>query len=440
MKNALISMYGKCGSLEDAHQIFQQMRTNQRNQITWNAMISAYGQHGQAKEVFKLFEMMKQEGIEPDEFTWIILMTACANVGAFELGKKLHQELVECGIKMSVDMKNALISMYGKCGSLEDAHQIFQQMRTNQRDQITWNAMISAYGQHGQVKEAFRLFHEMQNEGITPDGVTFSAVLNACSHGGFVEEALACFDSMKSRFNVTPSVMHQTSVVDVLGRAKRLDEAEEFIRKMDKPDVVTWTTLLGACRVHGDLERAKRVAESGLRLDPQCSSIYVLLSNIYQAAGHFTDAEQVRNMMKENQVKKIPGQSWIEIDGQVHSFVVNDQTHPRTPDIYSELESLSAEMTQAGYVPDMSFVLHDIKDEEKEHLLCSHSEKLAIAFGLISTLPGSCLVIVKNLRLCGDCHSSTKFISKIRHREIIVRDAHRFHHFKDGECSCQDYF
>jgi pentatricopeptide repeat protein len=255
-----------------------------------------------------------------------------------------------------------------------------------------------------------------------------------------VEEGLRLFDSLHS-YNITPSLDHYTCLVDLLARAGQLDKAESLIHDAPfQPDVVMWTTLLGAARHHGDVERGERVAKRILELDPRNTAAYVLLGNIYAAFGRFEDRDRIRELMKEHAIRKIPGQSWIEVNGEVHRFFVHDQRHPRRREIYLELEKLSTEMRRAGYVPDTNFILHDVEEEEKEHLLCYHSEKLAIAFGLITTPPNSPLIIMKNLRVCGDCHTDTKFISKLRNRLIIVRDVNRFHHFQDGKCSCGDYF
>ena len=310
----------------------------------------------------------------------------------------------------------------------------------NQRDVISWNAMIAAYSQHGYGKEALDLFHRMQQEGVNPDDITLISVLNACSHVGLVDEGLHIFDSMKNH-NVTPTIQHFTCVVDLLGRAGRLDDAENLIHKMPfQPDSVTWMTLLGACRGHNDVNRAKHVAEHILELDPQDPSGYVLLSNIYASSGQWNEQLNVRKMMKDRGVKKKPGQSWIEINGKIHSFIVADESHEEITKIHSKLDEIYGRMKNIGFKSDTSFVLHDVEDEEKEQHLCHHSEKLAIGFGLINTPPGTRLHVFKNLRVCGDCHSVTKLISQLEQREIIVRDTNRFHHFKDGKCSCQDYW
>ena len=328
--------------------------------------------------------------------------------------------------------------MYAKCGSMDDACSVFDSMQS--RNVISWNAMIAGYAQNGNGKEALELFQQMQQEGVKPNSVTFVALLNACSHAGLVDEALHYFNAMNDQYQVLRDVTHYNCLVDVLGRAGRLEEAENLIRTMEQPNIVTWTTLLGACRWNNDIERAERAAENALKLDPKNASIYVLLANIYAVAGRWDDEKEVRFRMEREGIKKIPGQTWIEINGEVHTFFVDDKSHERLSEIKAELKILYDEMRESGYIPNTKFVTHNMTEEEKEHHLCSHSEKLAIGLGLISTSPGTPLLITKNLRVCPDCHSATKAISKLRNREITVRDANRFHHFKNGECSCKDYW
>jgi hypothetical protein len=230
-------------------------------------------------------------------------------------------------------------------------------------------------------------------------------------------------------------------MVDLLGRAGRLEEAKDFVQKMPmKPNTAVWSCLLGACRKHNNTEIGQYVAEHIFELDPTNATPYVLLSNIYAAAGKWSDIERIREMMKDRGVRKSPGCSWIEVNKEVHAFLVGDRSHPQIQKIYEKLERLSCEMRVAGHVPDTTFVLNDVKEEEKEQILSHHTERLAIAFGLLNTPPGATIRIIKNLRVCGDCHSATKIISKIVTRKIIVRDANRYHHFKDGQCSCGDYW
>jgi pentatricopeptide repeat protein len=249
------------------------------------------------------------------------------------------------------------------------------------------------------------------------------------------------FDCMRQEYGITPDAQHSACMVDLLGRAGQLDEAHDFIKKMPiQPDIGVWGALLAACRIHCNLELGAYAAKILFELDPENPGYYVLLSNIYAAAGKWDDAATFRTLMKERGLKKAPGCSLIEVNNTVNTFVVGDRSHPQTEKIYATLETLVGKMEEAGYIPNTDFVLHDVDEEAKEHMLGTHSEKLAISFGLIHTSPGTPIRIMKNLRVCGDCHNMTKFISKICKREIIMRDLKRFHHFKDGVCSCGDYW
>lgn len=241
--------------------------------------------------------------------------------------------------------------------------------------------------------------------------------------------------------SIKPTVKHYACMVDLFGRAGRLEEALKFIESMPfEPDFVIWGALFCACRAHKNIEMAELASERLLQLDPKHAGSYVFLSNIYAGAGRWEDVERVRNTMKSRHVEKPPGWSFIEVQGRVHSFIAGDQSHVLTEGIYRKLEELAACAKEQGYIPNTGWVLHNIEEEEKEDALGSHSEKLALAFGLISTPSGSVIRIVKNLRVCGDCHSLMKFASRMFEREIVLRDIKRFHHFKDGACTCGDYW
>jgi len=306
--------------------------------------------------------------------------------------------------------------------------------------------MISVYGQHGKGKEAVSLFEKMQFEGLQPNETTVTRILNACSHSGLVQEALDIFYNMASKFNIKPGISHCTCIVDILGRAGRLEDAENFIRNYMKkeqiePNIATWMALLGACRKYKDIERAEQVAQFIMDLDPKDASVYVLLSNIYAECGDMNKREELRTLMDKKCIKKIPGISRVDVNGKIYEFLSDDNLHPNIKEIHEELELLLEDMLKAGYNPDTSCVTRNVEgEEEKKELLCRHSEKLAMAWAMMNTAPGTTIRITKNLRVCGDCHTATKFISKIRNREIIVRDASRYHHFKDGKCSCGDYW
>eukprot|EP01018_Ginkgo_biloba_P037493 Gb_02032 [translate_table: standard] len=434
---ALIDMYAKCGRVEDACQVFSDM--SKRDVVAWTAMIAGYAQNGRADEALKLFHEMQRAGVQPDLVTMVRLLSACAHLGALQQGKWIHDYIIRSGFELDISVGNSLVAMYAKCGNIEIAHQVFDNM--SERDVISWNTMIAGYGMHGHGEDALALFSQMKQACVLPNHITFISVLSACSHAGLVDEGCQYFDDMITDYCITPSVKHYACMVDLLGRAGHLDEAYDFITKMPlEPDAAVWATLLGSCRIHCNVELGERVAEHLFLLEPEDAGYYILLSNIYAAAGRWDDVAKVRTLMKGRELKKTPGCSTIEVDNKVHAFLVEDRSHPQSEQIYAALETLAGQMEAAGYVPDTKFVLHDVDEEIKEHMLCNHSEKLAIAFGLISTSPGTPIRITKNLRACGDCHSATKFISKIVGREIIVRDANRFHHFKNGLCSCGDYW
>eukprot|EP01018_Ginkgo_biloba_P034142 Gb_28028 [translate_table: standard] len=435
--NALVAMYAKCGSIKVARQLFDKIP--ERDVVSWNAMISGYVQNGHAHEAFSLFTRMQLADMTPDSVTMKSVLPACTYIAALQKGKWIHGYIIRSGFISDVAVCNAIIDMYAKCGSIEFARHLFDEM--SDRNVVSWSAMIAGYGMHGRGEDALELFSLMQQADVKPDDVTFVCVLSACSHAGLVDEGWRYFDSMIGDYCIKPRVEHYACIVDLLGRAGHLDEAWSFIEKMPlKADAGVWGALLSACVIHCNIELGEQVAVRIIDLDPKNAGRYVQLSNIYAAAGRWDDVAKVRTMMKGKGLKKTPGCSMIEINNKVHAFLIGDRSHPQSDKIYAMLESLTGLMEEAGYVPNTDFVLRDVEEEVKEHILCSHSEKLAIAFGLINTSPGTPIRITKNLRVCGDCHCATKFISKIVSREIIVRDANRFHHFKGGLCSCGDYW
>eukprot|EP01018_Ginkgo_biloba_P005616 Gb_23023 [translate_table: standard] len=435
--SALVDMYAKCGSIEIARTLFDEMP--QHDVVSWTAMMAGYAQNGHGEKALKLFRQMQLAGVKPNSKTFVGVLPACANLAALEQGTEIHEKIIRSGFQSYIFVANALVDMYAKCGSIENARHLFDKIP--QRDVVSWNAIISGYAMHGCGKEAIELFEQMQHSCTNPDHVTFVSVLSACCHAGLVDKGWQYFDCMSQNYHITPAMEHYGCMVDLLGRAGHLDEAQEFISKMPKkPDATVWRCLLAACRIHNNLELGERVAEQFLALDPEHSAPYVLLSNIYAAAGRWDDIEKVRKRMKDRRIKKKPGCSWIEVNNQVYAFLAGDRSHPQTQKIYAKLDILSGQMKAAGYVPNTRFVLNDVEEEQKERILCYHSEKLAIVFGLINTSSSTTIRIIKNLRVCGDCHSATRFISKIFAREIVIRDANRFHHFRDGQCSCGDYW
>ncbi|KAG0581800.1 hypothetical protein M758_3G008300 [Ceratodon purpureus] len=435
--NALIHIYAKSGSIDDARLIFDGLM--ERDVITWNAMIGGYAGIGRGHEAYELFLQMQREGFVPNATTYLSILNASASPGALEWVKGAHDHACQGGLESNLRVGNALIHMYARSGSIDSARLVFHRML--ERDVITWNVMIGALAQHGYGHEALQAYKQMKTEGFKPNELTFVAVLSACSHAGLVDEGRRQFLAMTQDYGIRPSVVHYTCMVDVLGRSGCLEEAKLFIQNMPiEPDGAIWGALLGACRTHGNVELAELAAEERFRLEPKDSSAYILLSNIYASAGRWDQVSLLRTLMQERDIRKEPGRSWIEVAGKIHHFVVGDTSHPETKEIYAEQKKLFERMKAQGYSPDTRLVLHDIDEEDKELALCSHSEKLAITYGLMRTPPGEAIRIFKNLRVCSDCHTATKFISKVTGREIVARDANRFHHFKDGVCSCGDYW
>ena len=434
--SALIHMYAKCGSIEDAAVVFDRMK--ERNIITWTVMIGAYAGRGRGVEAYYLYLKMKEEGFQPNAVTYVSLLNDCGSAGALEWVKDVHRHILEEGHESDVRVGSALVHMYAKSGSIEDAELVFERME--ECDVMTWNIMIGGLGQHGRGQDALELFGKMTADGLVPDAYSFVALLSACSHAGLVDEGRQVFCAMKD-YGVEPTVVHYSCMVDLLGRTGLLEETKRFISSMPvEADAGTWGALLGACRTYGNVELGELAAKEVIKLEPADASPYVLLSNIYAAAGQWDQVSFIRHMMQERGIRKEPGVSWIEISNKVHRFVVGDRSHPEAKEVYDVLNNLSDKLKAEGYIPDTRLVLRNIDEEQKVHALCAHSEKLAIAYGLMHTPRGMPIRVFKNLRVCSDCHTATGFISKVTGREIVTRDANRFHHFKDGVCSCDDYW
>ncbi|XP_077215433.1 tetratricopeptide repeat (TPR)-like superfamily protein [Tasmannia lanceolata] len=435
---AMITCYAKGGDLSKSQKLFDAME--ERDVVCWNVMIDGYTQHGLPDQSLALFrEMLSAKDVRPNEVTVLSVLSACGQLGSLESGKWLHSYIEANKIKFSVRVGTALIDMYCKCGSLDDACSVFDKIVD--KDVVAWNSMIVGYAIHGLSQEALQLFSRMRGWSFQPTDITFIGVLNACSHAGLVEEGRGFFRLMKDEFGIEPKIEHYGCMVDLLGRAGLLEEAYELVKNMEiEPDPVLWGSLLGACRLHKNIALGENIAEFLVDKGLANSGTYILLSNIYAAAGKWEEVARVRTMMKDSGIRKEPGCSLIEVSNKTHEFVAGDLKHPESKEIYDMLEELNGLLKAQGYSPKTEIVLHDIKEIEKERVLEVHSEKLAIAFGLISTRPGTTIRIVKNLRVCSDCHAVTKLISKITGRKIILRDRSRFHHFVDGSCSCRDYW
>ncbi|XP_059649041.1 pentatricopeptide repeat-containing protein At3g03580 [Cornus florida] len=435
--NALVDMYAKCSGMEDALKIFEGMKT--RDIVTWNTIIAACLHSENSSLGFRMISRMRTEGMVPDVATMLVTLPMCSLLAAKRQGKEIHGYSFKLRFESHVPIGNALIDMYSKCGSLKNSLLVFEQMKT--KDVVTWTASIFAHGMYGEGKRALRAFKEMEATGVIPDHIAFLAIIFACSHSGLVAEGRACFDRMKKDYNIEPKIEHYACMVDLLSRSRLFAEAEEFVLSMPlKPDASIWGALLSACRASGDIKIAERVSERIIELNSDDTGYYVLVSNVYAELGKWDQVRMIRKSLKARGLRKDPGCSWMEIRNRVYVFGTGDSSFEQHEEVNKFLEILAGLMAKEGYVADLQYVLHDVEEDEKRDMLCGHSERIAIAFGLLNTKPGTPLQVMKNLRVCGDCHTVTKFISKITQRELLVRDANRFHLFKDGICSCGDYW
>lgn len=432
-------MYAKAGKICEAHRVFEVLP--ERDVVSCTAIISGYAQLGHDEEALNLFRRLQREGMRSNYVTYASVLTALSGLAALDLGRQVHGQVLRAKLPFYVVLLNSLIDMYSKCGSLPYSRRIFDSM--SEKTVISWNAMLVGYSKHGMGREAVELFKLMKEENrVKPDGVTFLAVLSGCSHGGMEDRGLEIFyDMINQKDGFKPEIEHYGCVVDLFGRSGRVEEAFEFIKKMPfKPTAAILGSLLGACRVHQKVQIGDFVGRQLLEIEPENAGNYVILSNLYASAGRWEDVRTVRKLMLEKAVKKEPGKSWIELDQTLHAFHASDRSHPRRTEVSAKVRELSIKMKEAGYVPELSCVLHDVDDEQKEKILQGHSEKLALAFGMICTSEGTPVRIIKNLRICVDCHNFAKFLSKVYGREVCLRDKNRFHHIVAGTCSCGDYW
>ncbi|ONK57859.1 uncharacterized protein A4U43_C09F4940 [Asparagus officinalis] len=442
VQNALIDMYSKCKSFDAANSIFDSIAMAERNVVTWTVMIGGYAQHGDANLALHLFSQMLLNPISvaPNAFTISCALMACARLSVLRFGKEIHAYVIRNRYEYPMlFVPNCLIDMYSKCGDIDAARRVFDGMP--QKNDVSWTSLMTGYGVHGHGDDAILVFEAMQEAGLVPDGITFLVVLYACSHSGMVDLGLKYFNNMYKDYGVVAGAEHYACAVDLLGRAGRMDEAWEMIKSMPmKPTAVVWVALLSACRTHAKVELGEYASEKLLELESDNDGSYTLLSNIYANAQRWRDVAQVRCLMKKTGIKKRPGCSWIQGKKGTTTFFVGDRSHPQSEQIYALLRTLIERIKALGYVPQTDYALHDVDDEEKSYLLSEHSEKLALAFGVLTVSPGMPIRITKNLRVCGDCHSAITFISMIIEHEIILRDSSRFHHFKKGSCSCGGYW
>ncbi|KAL7114529.1 hypothetical protein ACP275_04G126700 [Erythranthe tilingii] len=432
----MIDMYSKCGNIDDARCVFDMMR--EKTTVGWNSIIAGYALHGYSEEALSMYHEMQDSGAKMDHFTYSIIVRVCTRLASLEHAKQAHAGLVRNGFGSDTVANTALIDFYSKWGRIEDARNVFDRMP--HKNVVSWNALISGYGNHGRGAEAVELFERMVREGMVPNHITFLAVLSSCCYSGLSDYGWGIFQSMSRDYKVKPRAMHYTCMVELLGREGLLDEAFALVRDAPfKPTVNMWAALLTACRVHKNFVLGKHAAEKLYGMGPEKLSNYIVLLNIYNSAGKLEEAAEVLRTLRRKGLRMVPACTWIDIKKQQFVFFTGDKSHPETKNIYDNLDEIMAKISKCGYVAQGGNLLPDV-DEREESMTLHHSEKLAVSFGLISTPDSTPLQLVQSHRICNDCHGAIKLISMVYGREIVVRDASRFHRFKDGSCSCGDYW
>ncbi|XP_009800457.1 pentatricopeptide repeat-containing protein At3g63370, chloroplastic [Nicotiana sylvestris] len=438
IQKTLVSVYGDCGNVDYANSIFRLSEV--KDVVSFTSIMCSYVRNGLANEALELGLYMNELEIEADSIAVLSMLTAAADLASLRKGTEIHGFLVRKGLLMHDSIRSSLIDMYACCGTLENSYKVFNHLKN--KDPVCWTSMINACGLHGCGREAIDIFTMMEKENIQPDHITFLAVLRACSHAALVEDGKRMFKIMQSKYALEPWPEHYACLVDLLGRANYLEEAFQIVKTMNLEDIpAVWCALLGACRVYSNKKLGEIAAKKLLELEPKNPGNYILVSNVYAAIDRWDDVEDVRVTMKGKGLKKDPACSWIEVGDKVHAFVAQDKSHPECDRIYEKLAHLTEKLEkEAGYVAQTKCVLQNVEEKEKVKLLKGHSERLAIAYGLLASTDRNPIRITKNLRVCSDCHAFSKLASKFLERGIIVRDAKRFHHFRDGVCSCGDFW
>ncbi|WOL15731.1 pentatricopeptide repeat-containing protein [Canna indica] len=338
--SSLISLYSKLGQLRSAYHVFHLMPV--KNVVSWTAIIAGYAQYWKGEICSELFSLMRQAMIEPNDITFVSVLSVCTSSAYLGFGRSIHSLEFQMGFDCYVHVSNALISMYAKCGSMKEAYYVFEHMPW--RDLISWNSIISGFSQYGLTEKAVDLLNQMDSQNLTPDAISYLCVLSSCRHAGLVEQGRVCFDLMIKR-GLNPELDHYSCIVDLLGRAGLLEEALDVIKKMPiRPNAVIWGSLLSSCRLHRNVWIGIHAAENRLLLEPGCASTYVQLANLYASVGYWNHAAKVRKLMKEKGLRTSPGYSWIEIGNKVYKFRAEDGSNNQLNEILSVLYYLACHM------------------------------------------------------------------------------------------------
>ncbi|GER28908.1 pentatricopeptide repeat (PPR) superfamily protein [Striga asiatica] len=436
---ALLDVYAKCSLVSDAFRVFESMK--EKSDVTWSSMIARLVQNGLYEEALALFLRAQRAGTGCSMYVISSVLSACSAIAAFIEGRQMHAVVCKTGFGTNEYISSSLVDLYAKCGSITQSYAVFSDVEKKDKNVVLWNTMISGLARHARPLEAMIMFEKMQQEFLCPNEVTYVSVLSACAHMGLADEGRKYFQLMTSEHEVSPNVFHYSCMVDILGKAGRINEAKKLIDEMTfEATASMWGSLLASCRVYGNVEVAEVAARNLFEIEPHNAGNHVLLSNVYAANGRWKEVAAARKLLKSSEAKKERGKSWIEIKDRVHSFMVGERMHDRASEIYCKLDELMKEMEAFGFKGVVEHDLHDVEDDYKRELLKHHSEKLAFTFGVMCLPPNVAVRIMKNLRICGDCHEFMKVASTVTGREIIVRDNNRFHHFRDGCCSCREFW
>ncbi|KAG2299166.1 hypothetical protein Bca4012_010731 [Brassica carinata] len=421
--NSLVDAYASSDKVAYAWNVAKSM--NRRDTITYTSLVTRFNELGKHEMAQSVIKHMYGDGIRPDQFSVPGFISASANLGALETGKHLHCYSVKSGYSSSVWVSNSLIDMYAKCGSLEDAKKVFEEIATP--DVVSWNGLVSGLASNGCISSALSAFEEMRMKGTEPDSVTFLILLSACSNGRLTEMGLEYFRSMEEIHNIKPQIEHYVHLVDILGRAGQLEEATGVLETMPlRPNALIFKTLLRACRYHGNLSLGEDMASKGLALAPSDPAFYILLADLYEESGKAELAQKTRNLMSQKGLSKKLGKSSVEVQGKVHNFFREDVTIvEKTKGIYAEIEWIKSEIERSGFT---------YRGNESASY---HSAKQAAVFGLVYTSAETPVHVVKNKILCKDCHDFVSLITRLVDKNITVRDGNQVHVFKNGKCSCK---
>ncbi|CAN8304660.1 unnamed protein product [Cochlearia groenlandica] len=439
--NAYITGLSRNGLVDKALEMFELFKEKKMelNVVSWTSIISGCAQNGKDIEALELFREMQVAGVKPNGVTIPSMLPACGNIAALLHGRSAHGFAIRVHLWDDVHVGSALIDMYAKCGRINMSHIVFNMMPT--KNLVCWNALMSGFSMHGKAKEVMSIFESLVRTRLKPDFISFTSLLSVCGQVGLTEEGWKYFGMMSKEYGIKPRMEHYSCMVNLLGRTGKLQEAYDLINEIPfEPDSCVWGALLNSCRLHNNVNLGEIAAQKVFELEPENPGTYVLLSNIYAANGMSTEVDRLRNKMESLGLRKNPGCSWIQVKNKVYTLLAGDKSHPQIDQMAEKMSEITKEMRKSGYHPDLDLVLQDVEEQEKEQILLGHSEKLAVVFGLLNTPEGTPLHVIKNLRICGDCHTVIKFISGYAGREIFVRDTNRYHHFKDGVCSCGDFW